>query len=89
MGSVSRPGLATTHGVRARRDRLTNAALATSFAYPPIHKEEKESPGGEAGAQSNEKTSRGSLDAPILFQSMRRAIIRKRETRNMVNERTA
>jgi hypothetical protein len=49
---------------------------------PPDTQRGKESPGGETGASPNEKTSRGTLDAPMLSQSMRRAIIRKRETRN-------
>jgi len=74
----------TTPGQRMRHDRLTNAALAASFG---TRREEKESPGAvRPGLSPNEKMSRGFLDAPILFQSMRRAIIRKRETRNTVNE---
>jgi hypothetical protein len=50
--------------------------------YPADAQGMRESPGGEAGARRTGNTSRGSLDAPILFQSVRRAIIRKRETRN-------
>ena len=44
--SNRRPGLATTHGVRARHDQLTNAALAALFGTGPADTTVKESPGG-------------------------------------------
>ena len=44
--SNRRPGLAMTHGVRARHDQLTNAALAALFGTGPADTTVKESPGG-------------------------------------------
>jgi len=61
---------------------LTRDSGFAAGSVPANAQRVKESPGGEAGARPKEKTSRGTLDAPILSQSMRRAIIRKRETRN-------
>src|SRR5262249_21920966 len=46
------PGLATTHGVRARRDRLTNAWPSRLARCLPMHSEYKESP-RRAGASSS------------------------------------
>jgi len=48
---------------------------------PPIDKESMKAPVVRPGLVG-ENTSRGVLDAPILSQSVRRAIIRKHETRN-------
>jgi hypothetical protein len=49
---------------------------------PPIYKEEKKAPVVRPGLVQTRKRPEGYLDAPILSQSMRRAIMRKRETRN-------
>jgi hypothetical protein len=48
---------------------------------PPIDKESMKAPVVRPGLVG-ENTSRGVLDTPILSQSVRRAIIRKHETRN-------
>jgi hypothetical protein len=55
-------------GQRVRHDRLTNAALAASFGTRRYTKRKKKAPVVRPGLSPNEKTSRGSLDAPILFQ---------------------
>src|SRR5262245_20791271 len=70
------PGLATTHGVRAHHDQLTNAALAASFRYPPIHRELKRKPQTRRGFLRNpmkESRDQGALDAPMLSQGTNQA----------------
>jgi hypothetical protein len=49
---------------------------------PPIDEDSRKAPVVRPGLVQTRKRPEGSLDAPILSQSMRRAIIRKRETRN-------
>jgi hypothetical protein len=65
----------------AVKRHFTNAGACSRFSARPIDKESMKAPVVRPGLVG-ENTSRGVLDAPILSQSVRRAIIRKHETRN-------
>src|SRR5262245_2894131 len=66
-GGNRRPGLATTHGVRARHDQLTNAALAAPVRCPPIHRQTKKAPGVPGLKVSNRETPRGNSRRPDVI----------------------
>ena len=79
------PAAGTCHDASlVRHDHLTNAATFRVVRYPPMHRV-KESLGGKARANPKEKASRGTLDVPIVSQGLRRAIIRRHETRNQTD----